>query len=58
VGTGAGELLAEATNVLRRGGLVDELTETVHSHPTLGEVVAEAAAAALAGQGPRADEAP
>lgn len=52
VGLEAGELLAEATGILRRGGRIDELVETIHAHPTLGEVVAEAAAAALAEKRP------
>lgn len=48
VGRGAGELIAEATQVLRLHGTVLSIADTIHVHPTLNEVVMELARAALA----------
>ncbi len=42
VGTGAGELIAEATLAIEMGCAVRDVTETVHAHPTLGETLMNA----------------
>ena len=47
VGTGAGELLAEAGLALEMGATLTDLALTVHAHPTLSETVAFAAERAL-----------
>ncbi|EGD52155.1 dihydrolipoamide dehydrogenase [Thermoanaerobacter ethanolicus JW 200] len=47
VGKGAGELIAEATQVIRMNGKVEDITATIHTHPTLSEIIAEAAEKAL-----------
>jgi dihydrolipoamide dehydrogenase len=46
VGTGAGELIAEATVMMEMGGTADQLARTCHAHPTMSEAVKEAALAA------------
>lgn len=43
VGAHATELIGEATLALRLEATVEELAETLHAHPTLGEVYLEAA---------------
>ncbi|GCF92432.1 dihydrolipoyl dehydrogenase [Enterococcus florum] len=42
----ATDLIGEAAMVLRQGGTVEEINETIHPHPTVSEVVREAALAA------------
>ncbi len=42
VGSGAGELIAEATLAIEMGCEVRDITETVHAHPTLSETVMNA----------------
>lgn len=46
IGTGAGELIAEAAVHMERGGTADQLARTCHAHPTMSEAVKEAALAA------------
>lgn len=43
VGPRASELVAELVAVLEYGGSAEDIARTVHAHPTLGEVVREAA---------------
>jgi dihydrolipoamide dehydrogenase len=43
VGSGAGELIAEATLAVEMGAVADDLRLTIHAHPTLSETVMEAA---------------
>jgi dihydrolipoamide dehydrogenase len=43
VGSGAGELVAEATLAIEMGCVVRDITETIHAHPTLGETLMNAA---------------
>jgi dihydrolipoamide dehydrogenase len=43
VGAGAGDLIAEAALALEMGATADDLSRTVHPHPTLAETLAEAA---------------
>lgn len=43
VGYNAGELIAEATLALEMGALVDDITGTIHAHPTVSETFMEAA---------------
>lgn len=43
VGSGAGELIAEAVLAIEMGCVADDITETVHAHPTLSETVMNAA---------------
>jgi len=43
VGARATDLIAEGTLALRIGGRVKDLAETIHAHPTLSEVIMEAA---------------
>lgn len=42
VGSGAGELIAEAALAIEMGCSVHDITETVHAHPTLGETLMNA----------------
>jgi dihydrolipoamide dehydrogenase len=42
-GSGAGELIAEATLAVEMGARVDDLRLTIHAHPTLSETLMEAA---------------
>ena len=42
VGSGAGELIAEATLAIEMGCVVRDVVETVHPHPTLSETVMNA----------------
>lgn len=43
VGPGAGELLAEATLAIEMAATAEDLSLTIHAHPTLSETVMEAA---------------
>lgn len=43
IGPRATDLIAEGAVAIRMGMKVDELTETIHSHPTISEAVREAA---------------
>ncbi len=43
VGPKAGELIAEAVSVMEFGGSAEDIARTCHGHPTLSEVVKEAA---------------
>ncbi len=43
VGSGAGELIAEATLAIEMGCVVRDITETIHAHPTLSETLMNAA---------------
>ncbi|WP_279625635.1 dihydrolipoyl dehydrogenase family protein [Thermoanaerobacter wiegelii] len=47
VGKGAGELIAEATQVIRMNGRIEDIMAIIHTHPTLSEVIAEAVEKAL-----------
>jgi len=42
VGTGAGELIAEAVLAIEMGCEVHDITASVHAHPTLGETLMNA----------------
>ncbi len=46
IGPGVSELIAEAVAVMEFGGSAEDIARTVHAHPTLSEVVMEAAQAA------------
>ena len=43
VGSGAGELIAEAVVAIEMGGEARDLTESIHPHPTLSETLSAAA---------------
>jgi dihydrolipoamide dehydrogenase len=43
VGANVTEIIHEATMVIARQGTVDDITHTIHAHPTLSEAVLEAA---------------
>lgn len=45
VGNGASDLIGEAALSIEMGAVVDDLALTIHPHPTLSEVIMEAAAA-------------
>ncbi len=47
VGLSAGELIAEITLAVRMGLTLDDVAETIHTHPTMSEAVGEAALAGL-----------
>ena len=47
IGPNVGDLLSEVVLAMEYRGTADDVGETVHSHPTLSEVVKEAALAAL-----------
>lgn len=47
IGPSASDLITEGTLAIALEATLDELAETVHAHPTLGEVGMEAAASAL-----------
>ncbi|HKA90410.1 MAG TPA: dihydrolipoyl dehydrogenase [Haliangiales bacterium] len=47
VGNGAGDLIAEASLAIEMGAVLDDLSLTIHAHPTLPEAIMEAAKAAL-----------
>ena len=42
VGSGAGELIAEAALAIEMGCVIRDVTETVHAHPTLSETMMNA----------------
>jgi dihydrolipoamide dehydrogenase len=42
IGEGASELIAEITLAMQHGLTIEDITHTVHSHPTLSEMVLEA----------------
>jgi len=48
VGFGAGEMIHEAAVLMEFGGSSEDLGRTCHAHPTMSEVVKEAAMAAFA----------
>lgn len=50
LGPRASELIAECVTVMEYHGSAEDLARCTHSHPTLGEAVAEAARAAWSGQ--------
>ncbi len=43
VGAGAGELIAEAVMVLEMGGVIRDISDSIHPHPTLSETLMNAA---------------
>ena len=43
VGSGAGELIGEATLAVEMGATADDLKLTIHAHPTLSETLMESA---------------
>jgi dihydrolipoamide dehydrogenase len=47
VGNGAPDIIAEATLAIEMGALADDLSLTIHAHPTLPEAIMEAAKAAV-----------
>ena len=47
IGEGASELIAEVTLAMQHGLTIKDITHTVHSHPTLSEMVLEAAEAVV-----------
>jgi dihydrolipoamide dehydrogenase len=47
IGEGASELIAEITLAMQNGLTIEEITGTIHSHPTLSEMVLEAAEAVI-----------
>jgi dihydrolipoamide dehydrogenase len=47
IGEGASELIAEITLAMQNGLTIENITETIHSHPTLSEMVLEAAEAVV-----------
>lgn len=47
VGPHAGDLIAEGALAIRKGLTLKDLAETIHAHPTLAEIMAEAAHKAL-----------
>ncbi|MFC6592261.1 dihydrolipoyl dehydrogenase [Deinococcus lacus] len=49
VGGGVSELIGEAVVIMEFGGSAEDLARTIHAHPTLSEVVKEAAMAAALG---------
>lgn len=55
-GPGAGELIAECTLAIEMGAVAEDLSQTIHAHPTLSETVMEVAErAALRGASFRQD---
>ncbi|MFW9823190.1 MAG: dihydrolipoyl dehydrogenase [Candidatus Thorarchaeota archaeon] len=47
IGEGAAELIAEITLAMEHGLTIEDITSTIHSHPTLSEMVLEAAEAVV-----------
>ncbi|MFW9781202.1 MAG: dihydrolipoyl dehydrogenase [Candidatus Heimdallarchaeota archaeon] len=47
IGDGASELIAEITLAMENGLTIEDITNTIHSHPTLSEMVLEASEAVL-----------
>ncbi|WP_268820590.1 hypothetical protein [Paraglaciecola algarum] len=46
IGGGVSELIGEVVAIMEFGGSSEDLARTIHAHPTLSEVVKEAALAA------------
>ena len=47
VGPNAGDLIAEAALAIEMGAVAEDLSLTIHAHPTLPEAIMEAAKASL-----------
>ena len=47
VGNGAGDVIAEAALAIEMGAVAEDLSLTIHAHPTLPEAIMEAAKASL-----------
>ena len=47
VGNGASDIIAEAALAIEMGALADDISLTIHAHPTLPEAIMEAAKASL-----------
>jgi dihydrolipoamide dehydrogenase len=47
VGNGASDIIAEAALAIEMGSLAEDLSLTIHAHPTLPEAIMEAAKATL-----------
>jgi dihydrolipoamide dehydrogenase len=47
VGNGAPDVIAEAALAIEMGALADDISLTIHAHPTLPEAIMEAAKASL-----------
>ncbi|MES1164703.1 MAG: dihydrolipoyl dehydrogenase, partial [Verrucomicrobiota bacterium] len=47
VGNGASDVIAEAALAIEMGALADDISLTIHAHPTLPEAIMEAAKAAM-----------
>lgn len=47
VGPHATDLIAEATVVMKMGGSVEDIAQTIHAHPTLAEIMMEVSFKAL-----------
>jgi dihydrolipoamide dehydrogenase len=47
VGNGAADIIAEAALAIEMGALADDISLTIHAHPTLPEAIMEAAKATL-----------
>ena len=47
VGNGASDIIAEAALAIEMGALADDISMTIHAHPTLPEAIMEAAKASL-----------
>jgi dihydrolipoamide dehydrogenase len=45
IGPNVSELIAQAVEIMEFGGSAEDIARTVHAHPTLSEVVMEAALA-------------
>jgi dihydrolipoamide dehydrogenase len=45
IGRGAGELIAEVVAHMQYGGSAEDMARTIHAHPTLSEILKEAALA-------------
>ena len=45
IGGGVSELIGEVVAIMEFGGSAEDLARTIHAHPTLAEVVKEAALA-------------
>lgn len=49
MGSSATELIGECTMVMRMEGCVEDIANTIHAHPTVGESIMEAAASYMGG---------
>jgi dihydrolipoamide dehydrogenase len=47
VGNGASDIIAEAALAIEMGALAEDISLTIHAHPTLPEAIMEAAKAAM-----------